>query len=107
VPGVPAADGGVRRAAVLSGPARPGAEGRAVRYRQDSSRELARARAAVAAWRGPNPAGASEDLAAAIGCQFHPDHGAVLRALLFAPSRRQARVITGAAGNAAPARGPA
>jgi len=104
VPGVPAADGGVRRAAVLSGPARPGAGGRAVRYREDKPEDLARARAAVAAWRGQNPAGTSEDLVAAIGCQFHPDYGVVLRALLFAADRHQAQVITG---NAAPGRGPA
>ena len=105
MPGLPAADGGVRRAAVLSGPARPGAGGSAVRFREDSSRELARARAAVAAWRGQNPGGTSEDLVAAIGCQFHPDYGVVLRALLFAADRHQARLITGATGSAAPGRG--
>ena len=88
--------------------ARPGQARRgAVRYYEDNSPELARARAAAAAWRGNNPVGASEVLLAEIGCQFHPAHGAVLRALQFAASRRQARVITGAAGNAAPARGPA
>ena len=64
-------------------------------------------RAAVAAWRGQNPAGTSEDLVAAIGCQFHPDYGVVLRALLFAADRHQAHAITGTAGNAAPGRGPA
>jgi len=78
-----------------------------VRYREDNSREPARARAAVAAWRGQNPAGTSEELVAAIGCQVHPDYGVVLRALLFAPDRHHARVITGATGNAAPGRGPA
>ena len=74
---------------------------------EDNSRELARARAAVAAWRGQNPAGTSGDLVAAIGCQFHPDYDVVLRALLFAADRHQAHAITGAAGNAAPGRGPA
>lgn len=67
---------------------------------QDNSRELARARAAVAAWRGQNPGSTSEDLAAAIGHQFHPDYGVVLRALLFAADRHQARRVTGAAGSA-------
>ena len=52
----------------------------------------------------PEPGGTSEELVAAIGHQFHPDYGVVLRALLFAADRHQARVITGAAGNAAPGR---
>ena len=78
-----------------------------MRYREDKPEDLARARTAVAAWRGQNPAGTSEDLVAAIGRQFHPDYGVVLRALLFAADRHQARVITGAARNAAPGRGPA
>ena len=90
---------------MLSGPARPGAEVHAVRYREDKPEDLARARAAVAAWRGQNPGGTSEQLAAAIGHQFHPDYGVVLRALLFAADRHQARVITGAAGSAVPGRG--
>jgi len=105
MPCLPPADGRVRRAAVLSGPARPGAGGRAVRFREDSPQELARARAAVAAWRDQNPGGTSEDLVAAISHQFHPDYGVVLRALLFAADRHQARVITGATGSAVPGRG--
>lgn len=60
--------------------------------------ELTRARAAVAAWRSQNPGGTSEELVAAIGQQFHPDYGVVLRALLFAADRHQAQVITGNAG---------
>ena len=68
-----------------------------MRFRADKPEDLARARAAVAAWRGQNPAGTSENLVVAIGCQFHPDYGVVLRALLFAADRHQARVITGAA----------
>jgi hypothetical protein len=76
-----------------------------VRFREDHSRELASARAAVAAWREQNPGGTTEDLVAAIGHQFHPDYGVVLRALLFAADRHQARVITGATGSAAPGRG--
>jgi len=76
-----------------------------VRFREDNSRELARARVAVAAWRGQNPAGTSEDLLAAIGRQFHPDYGVVLRALLFAADRHRARVITGATGSAGPGGG--
>ncbi len=90
---------------MLSSPGRPGAEGRAVRYREDKPEDLARARAAVAAWRGRNPEGTSEDLVAAIGCQFPPDYGVVLRALLFAADRHQARAITGATGSAVPGQG--
>jgi len=76
-----------------------------VRYREDKPEDLARARAAVAAWRGRNPEGTSEDLVAAIGCQFPPDYGVVLRALLFAADRHQARAITGATGSAVPGQG--
>ena len=75
-----------------------------MRFREDNSRELARARAGVAAWRGQNPGGTSEDLVVAIGHQFHPDYGVVLSALLFAADRRQARQVTGAAGSAVPGR---
>jgi hypothetical protein len=67
----------------------------AVRYREDTPGELARARAAVAAWRDRNPAGTGEDLLAAIGHQFHRDYGVVLRAVLFAVDRHRARQITG------------
>ena len=76
-----------------------------MRFREDNPRELARARAAVAAWRDQNPAGTSEDLVAAIGRQFHPDYGVVLRALLFAADRHQARAITGATRSPAPGPG--
>ena len=69
-----------------------------MRFREDNPRELARARAAVAAWRSQNPGGTSEQLVAAIGCRFHPDYGVVLRALLFAADRHNARGITGATG---------
>jgi hypothetical protein len=67
----------------------------AVRYRDDTPGELARARVAVAAWRDQNPAGTGEDLLAAIGHQFHRDYGVVLRAVLFAVDRHQARQVTG------------
>jgi len=75
-----------------------------MRYREDKPGDLDRARAAVAAWRGQNPEGTAEQLVADIGCQFHPDYGVVLRALLFAADRHQARVITGAAASVGPGR---
>ncbi len=59
------------------------------------TQDLDRARAAVTAWRDRNPAGSSEELIAAIGGQFHRDYGAVLRAVLVAVDRHQAREITG------------
>jgi len=65
----------------------------AVRYREDTAGELARA--AVAAWRDRNPAGTGEELIVAIGHQFHRDYGVVLRAVLFAVDRHRARQITG------------
>jgi len=67
----------------------------AVRYREDSPGELARARTAVAAWRDRNPAGTGEEMIAAIGDQFHRDYGVVLRAMLFAVDRHRARQVTG------------
>jgi hypothetical protein len=72
----------------------------AVRYREDTPELLARARAAVAAWRDQNPAGTGEELVAAIGDQFHRDYGVVLRALLFAVDRHRARQVTGIPGEA-------
>jgi len=59
-----------------------------VRVRADSTEELARARAAVAEWREQHPEGTGEELVAALGGQFHPDHGPVLRGMLFAADRR-------------------
>jgi hypothetical protein len=66
-----------------------------VRFREDNPQELARARTAVAAWRDQNPGGTAEQLAAELGGQFHQDYGPVLRAVLFAADRHQARHITG------------
>jgi hypothetical protein len=67
----------------------------AVRYREDTPGELARARVAVAAWRDRNPGGTGEDMLAAIRHQFHRDYGVALRAVLFAVDRRLARQVTG------------
>jgi hypothetical protein len=66
-----------------------------VRFWEDSPADLARARAVVAAWREQNPTGTGEELVAAVGHQFHPDYGVVLRGVLFAVDRRRARQITG------------
>jgi hypothetical protein len=49
----------------------------------------------VTAWRSQNPGGTSEQLVADIGCRFRPDYGVVLRAVLFAADRHNARGITG------------
>ena len=67
----------------------------AVRFRDDNPAGLARARAAVKAWRVQNPAGTGDELVAAVGRQFHPDYGVVLRAVLFAVDRHRAREVTG------------
>ena len=66
-----------------------------MRFSEDKPGDLERARAAVAAWRTQNPDGTSSDMAAAIGGQFHPDYGPVLRAMLFTVDRRRAPIITG------------
>jgi hypothetical protein len=67
----------------------------AVRFRDDNPADLARARTAVTAWRDQNPAGTSDELVAAVGREFHPDYGVVLRAVLFALDRDRARELAG------------
>ena len=54
-----------------------------MRFREDDPADLERARAAVAQWREQHPAGSEDQLTAALGSQFHPDYGPVLRAMLF------------------------
>ena len=66
----------------------------AVRYREDTPGELARARTAVAAWRDRNPAGTGEEMIAATGHQFHRDYGVVLRVVLSTVDRHRARQVT-------------
>ena len=68
-----------------------------MRFRDDNPADLARARSAVTAWRDQNPAGTGAELVAAVGRQFHPDYGVVLRAVLFAVDRHRAREVTGIA----------
>jgi hypothetical protein len=67
----------------------------AVRLREDNPADLARAGAAVTAWRDQNPVGTGDELVAAVGRQFHRDYGVVLRAVLFAHDRHRAREVTG------------
>ncbi|MGO9192426.1 MAG: hypothetical protein ACLP8X_28750 [Streptosporangiaceae bacterium] len=76
-----------------------------MRFREDSPRNLDRARTTVAAWRDQNPAGTAEQLLAELGGQFRPDYSPVLRAVRFLADRHRARDITGAPGNAVPGRG--
>jgi hypothetical protein len=75
-----------------------------VRFREDNPEDLARARVEVAAWRNQHCAGTGEELVAAIGYRFHRDYGPVLRAVLFAVDRHNARQVTGVARNAGPGR---
>ena len=74
-----------------------------MRFRDDHPADLARARSAVTAWRDQNPAGMGDELVAAVGRQFHPDYGVVLRAVLFALDRHRAREVTGIATGHRPA----
>jgi hypothetical protein len=92
VPVLPAADCRLHPAAVLGGAGQLGAQGRAMRYREDTPAEQARARAAVQAWRQQHPVGTAGVLAGAIGGQFHPDYAVVLRGFFFA-----AEQVTGTA----------
>jgi len=75
----------------------------AVRFRDDNPADLARARAAVTAWRDQNPAGMGDELVTAVGRQFHPDYGVVLRAVLFAVDRHREHELTGIAAGHLPA----
>ncbi len=65
-----------------------------MRFRENNPADLDRARTAVAAWREQHPAGTDDQLTAALGPQFHPGYGPVLRAVLFALDRHQACQIT-------------
>ena len=65
-----------------------------MRFRDDNPADPARARAAVTAWRNQNPAGTGDELVAAVGRQFHPDYGVMLRAVLFVVDRHRAREVT-------------
>jgi hypothetical protein len=65
-----------------------------MRYREDNPADLAKTRAAVAAWRDQNLAGTSEKLASAVGRQVHRDHAVVLHGVLFAVDRHRARELT-------------
>lgn len=58
-----------------------------MRFREDKPVDLQRARTAVAEWREQNPAGTEEQLTAALGSQFPPGYGPVLRGVLFALDR--------------------
>ena len=66
-----------------------------MRFRENRPADLARARSAVTAWRERHPQASAAQLVADLGGQFHPDYGVVLRAVLFAVDRHQAREITG------------
>lgn len=75
-----------------------------MRFREDNPQDLARARAEVAVWRAQHPTGTGEELVAEVGHRFHRDYGPVLRAVLFAVDRHNARQVTGTTGSADPAR---
>lgn len=75
-----------------------------MRFREDTADELARARAAVGAWRAANPAGSYDQAVAALGHEFHPDYGPVLRAVLYVIDKHRAHQVTGIITGAAGAR---
>ena len=61
-----------------------------MRFSEDKPGDLDRARAAVAEWREQYPEGTAEQLVAAIGDQFHPDYGLVLRGAVYAINQDRA-----------------
>lgn len=76
-----------------------------MRWRDLKTADLVRAREAVAAWRAGHPQGTADEMVGAVGATFS-DEGwpVVLRGILFAVDRHNARdltgVITGQAGAA-------
>jgi hypothetical protein len=58
-----------------------------VRFREDEPEEQRRARDAAAAWREQHPDGTEDELIDAVGPEFHPDYGPVLRGALYAIDR--------------------
>jgi hypothetical protein len=66
-----------------------------VRFRDNSPGDLARARAAVSAWREQNPVGTPEELITAIGPRFHRDWAPVLRTVLYVVDKHSAREACG------------
>ncbi len=67
-----------------------------MRFREEKFSDLPRAREALEKWRAAHPQGTTEQLIAAVGPAFHPEWGVVLRGVLFAVDRHQARIVTGA-----------
>jgi hypothetical protein len=66
-----------------------------VRFREDKPEDLERARRSVLDWREQHPDGTAEEMLTAIGGDFHPDYGTVLRAVLYRADLRSAKITTG------------
>jgi hypothetical protein len=67
-----------------------------VRWRDLKTADLVRAREAVATWRADHPQGTADEMVGAVGSAFR-DEGwsVVLRGILFAVDRHNARNLTG------------
>ncbi len=78
-----------------------------MRFREDKPADLERARAAVARWREQHPTGTEEEMIAALGSQFHPEYGPVLRATLFALERHRTSTSTSTGADPVPGTRPA
>ena len=61
-----------------------------MRFSENRPEDVDRARRAGAVWRGKYPEGTEDQLVAALGPEFHPDYGPVLRGMLFAIDRDRA-----------------
>jgi hypothetical protein len=66
-----------------------------VRFREDKTEDLARARKSVHQWRQLNPQGNPEQLVTDLIAQFHPDYAVVLRAVLFTVDSDGAKISAG------------
>ena len=78
-----------------------------MRFREDKPADLERARAAVAQWREQHPTGTEDEMIAALGSQFHPEYGPVLRATLFALERHRTSTSTSTGADPVPGTRPA
>jgi hypothetical protein len=75
-----------------------------MRFSEEKSADLERARREVRAWREANPDGTQDEMVKAVGPKFHKDYAVVLRGILFAVERNRAHEITGISAGTEPAR---
>ena len=66
-----------------------------MRFREDKSGDLDRARPLVQAWRDEHPQGTAEEMLTALAGQFREGYEPVLRGVLAALELHGAKIVTG------------